>query len=126
MSLGERRALGKAGMLPEEALAMQQAKSERELQKQIGNLLRLRGIEFNVSRMDRRKTDRPAWPDFTFAFCGVPIAIEAKTPGANPTADQLAIHARMRANGWRVFIVRGLTEVISLLADVHRERHWEA
>jgi hypothetical protein len=53
-----------------EVMANGVATSERALQKQIVGLLRLKGIEVNVSRMDKRKTDVVGWPDLTFAVDG--------------------------------------------------------
>ncbi len=48
----DRKSLGKAGLTASEANAKCSRRSEKELQKHIVNLLRLRGIEPIVSRMD--------------------------------------------------------------------------
>lgn len=68
LSPSDRKSLGKAGILPEEALAKQEAKSEKVLQNLIINLLRLKGIEPLVHRMDKKSAATVGWMDLTFAI----------------------------------------------------------
>ena len=115
MPEGDRHRLGKSGMLPEEALAKADVKAERDLQRHIGNLLRLRGIPFNQSRMDRRTSCAVGWPDFTFAVGGVPFAWEVKTAKGQLTGEQDVLHVLMRACGWRVSVIRSVQQALDVL-----------
>lgn len=118
--------MGKAGRLVEETLAKADAKSEKELQRQIVNLLWLKGIEVNVSRMDKRKTDKVGWPDLTFAVCtnlsGWPLhtyacAWEVKLPGKH-----LASHQRLAGtclvtspNAWTHRVITSVDQALEEL-----------
>jgi hypothetical protein len=87
----------------DEHIAQAEVKSERDLHKAIANLLRLRGIEFFESRMDRKTTQAVGVPDFVFA-------VSAKLP---PTKSMLldAVIAAPLACGWEVKIAgRPLSE----------------
>lgn len=64
----------------EETLAKGEAKSEKALQRQIVNLLRLKGIEPIVSRMDRPTSNNAGTPDILFSLHSVACAWEVKVP----------------------------------------------
>lgn len=115
MDTSQRRSLGKAGMLPEEAQAAFVARSEKELQEAITKLLTLRGIAFYRSRMDRKTSGTVGWPDFTFALAGAAVALEVKHEKGETSPEQIACIAKMRSNGWHVYIVRSLPEVRDIL-----------
>ena len=91
------------------------AKSEKQLQENIGNMLRQFDIIYNVSRMDRKKTDMVGWPDFTFAIHGRAFAFEVKLPGGKLTPDQERVIDHMKRNGWLVLVVRSEAEALSIL-----------
>jgi hypothetical protein len=120
MSSEERRKLGKAGVLPEEGLAKEEVRRERDLQNQIRSLLSLRGIVFYQARMDRRTTGTIGWPDFSFAVNGRAMAWECKLPGKDLDPEQKRVIAQMEANGWLVLIVRSLAFAKDALDELTR------
>ncbi len=99
----------------EEAQATFTARSEGELQKQICNLLNLRGIWYSWSRMDRRTTAKVGTPDFLLVVNRVPIALEAKHGKGKLSEDQERTHQQMTRDGWKVRVVRSLEEVRVIL-----------
>lgn len=113
----DRKALGKAGQTAEEAMAAYSARSEKDLQKQISNLLNLRGIVFINPPMHKRSILPTGWPDYTFALASTPIAIEVKIGKKEASEEQKEIHDKMRRNGWQVHVVRTLDEVRAILAQ---------
>lgn len=121
MPKADRAALGKAGVTMEEANTKQAFRREKQLQKRCVALLRLRGILPNVSRMDRRKTDRVGWPDITFAFprvgerFGVPCAVECKLPGEHPSIEQTKVMTQLLDNGWLVRVVTSEEQFVEML-----------
>jgi hypothetical protein len=115
----DRKKLGPAGQTAEEAMASFTAKSEKDLQKQICNLLSLRGIVYINPPMHKRSILPPGWPDFTFALAGVPVAIEAKIGKEQPSDEQREMHALLTRDGWKVRVVRSLEEVRTILNCVH-------
>lgn len=131
MSAADRKAIGKAGLTKDDCEALAQAKNERELQKLIVNWLQLQGVEVNVSRMDKRKTDRKGWPDLTFSVwvkeqvlvgLGFPdwqtrrhtvsCAWEVKFGNGKLSHEQEVMSVKLTAypNGWRFRIIRSLDE----------------
>src|SRR5437762_14325873 len=75
-----------------ELVAKSEAKSdlkrEKELQNQIENFLRLRGITPIRSAMHRKTSNNVGTPHFLLCVNGRATAIEAKVPGQNLTAEQ--------------------------------------
>ena len=80
MSPADQRACSPTGRTPEETRAKAVAKDERELQRMIANWLRLQGLWFTQSRMDRRTSNTVGTPDFIFPYCGCAIYWEVKCP----------------------------------------------
>lgn len=115
MDKKDRKALGKAGRTKEEVIQFVEAKNERELQSQIAAMLRLHDIAFCQPRTDKRSTMTVGWPDFTLAINGIPIALECKSDVGKVSPEQQKCHDNMRRNGWNVFIIRHLSEVVSIL-----------
>lgn len=122
LSTSDRRSLGKAGMTPEEALSKQVVKSERELQKHIVALLRFKGIEPNVSRMDKRTTHRVGWPDVVFCastFATFACAWEVKLHGyLSREQEQMAIRLQTPPNAWKWRVIRSVDEAIKELKEM--------
>lgn len=112
MADADRKAGGKALQTLDEAQARLEGRAERELQNHLANLLRLYGIEANRSRMDKKKTDRVGWPDFTFAAKGRAIAWEVKIPGKGLDPEQVKCIAAMRSepNCWHVEVIHSVEE----------------
>lgn len=111
------RPKGKAGLTNAELSERNAVKLERELHDQVAALLRLRGVAFCHSRMDRKSTITEGWPDFTFAIDGKPCAIECKRPGEKLSEVQDCVREDMLANGWFYCIAYSLDDVKTFLAD---------
>ena len=90
-------------------------KREKELQNQIENFLRLRGITFIRSAMHRKTSNTVGCPDFLFAVVGRAVALECKLPGQKPTEDQERVMAGMIRDGWHVAVVNSLDEARSVV-----------
>lgn len=124
MPKADRQSLGKAGITYAEAETKQAFKREKELQERCVALLRLRNIVCNVSRMDRRKTDKVGWPDITFAFprpgqCpGIPCAVECKLPGCHPTPEQVKVMQQMMDNGWVIRVITSEEQFLETLRNL--------
>ncbi len=114
----DQRPKGTAGLLPEEIDAKNEKKTEREIQNQIADYLRLHEITFYNSRMDRKATIGRGLPDFAYAYHGIPIAIEVKTKDGKTSDEQNKCHEKMRENGWKVYVVRSLSEVKIILDSI--------
>ncbi len=80
------------------------AKSERELQNQICNLLRQRGIWFDQDAMHKRRTGTKSAPDFQFPLCGRFVAWEVKHNGGKLDAGQERTRDKIINQGgeWRL------------------------
>ena len=121
MSAQDRAPLGRAGRTLEEIQDRNTIKAERDLQKQIAQFLRVRGYEFNVSRMDRRKTDRSGWPDYVLGVrpknrrWAIAVGLEVKLPSGKLSPGQESVLAALAANGWLTKVVRSVEEVKTLL-----------
>jgi hypothetical protein len=111
---------GAAGLTSDEAIAKADAKSEGELQGLIVQELNRREIEFIQPRFGKKSKMPIGWPDFTFAYQGVPIGLEAKGPRTPTTKEQLDCHERLRRapNYWRVEVVKSLAEVVAVLREI--------
>ena len=120
MNQEARKQLGKAGMLSEELSAAESLRYEKKLQEQIKALLRRLGIEANVSRMDRAKTDRTGWPDIVFAINGHAVAVECKSPEGKLTEEQeqLRITMTSKPNCWKYFVVRSYDQMTAVLRSL--------
>ena len=122
MSEADQRRFSRTGKTPAEAREHAVAKDERELQKQIANWLRLRGIWFTQSRMDRRTSNTVGTPDFIFCHRGRFVAWEVKCPWSRALRpeQQKAADAIVAAGGeWR--LVTSLAEAKGHLGDLDRE-----
>lgn len=121
MSPEDRKAIGQ--MSAEEAMTAFTAKTERKLQSQIVNLLRLKGIEVCWHRTDKKSAATVGWPDLT--FCAVshdsvwlyPCAWEIKLPGGKLSneQEQIAIRLQQPPNGWVYKVIRSVDEALKEL-----------
>jgi hypothetical protein len=131
---GERKKLGLKTV--DEIVANAEVKSERDLHKQIANLLRLRGIEFFSSRMDKRTTTQVGMPDFLFSIkyrpsyddttasllnWPVACAWELKLPGKKLDPEQQAMFERMSTgtNGWQCSVITSVDEALAELRKLN-------
>jgi hypothetical protein len=111
------------GILDSAAEKVAEAKSEKQLQGQLEGLLRRRGVQCPIRpRTDRKSTINEGAPDIMFSLPGVgAIAWEVKMPGQHPRPEQLKCHEQMRADGWRVFVVRSYAEGLAILDALERK-----
>ena len=114
--------MGKAGMTAEEAFSKFTAKNERQLQSQIVNLLRLKGIEVCWHRTDKKSAATIGWPDLTFSidlgkYCPVPCAWEIKLPEGKLSEEQekMAIRLQTPPNNWYYRVIRSVDEALKEL-----------
>jgi hypothetical protein len=124
LSKEDRAQGGKGFATSAEANANHEARSEREIHKQIEQWLNLHGIVYIHSRTDKRTTNAVGLPDFVFvrrcviAACverAVPFAIEIKLPGKEPTKEQAETMLDMKANGWTCAVAHSLKEFIEIV-----------
>ncbi len=107
-----------AGQFDAAAARVADAKSEKQLQGQLEALLRRRGVKWVIRpRTDRKSTIAVGTPDILFSVPGRAgaVAWEVKMPGQHPRAEQVAAHEAMRADGWRVDVVRSYAEGLAIL-----------
>lgn len=128
----DRKSLGKGGLLPEEALRKCEIKSERDLQKQIVGLLRLKGIEPIVSRFGKKTTNNIGTPDIIFSVStfnyayGPPLPVtvscgwEIKLPTCKSSKEQeqMAVRLSTPPNAWRYRIIRSIDEALTELKQM--------
>lgn len=113
-------------MTAEECLTRAEVKNERDLQRQIVGLLRLKGVEPIVSRMDRKTSNNLGTPDILFCVKSkpwdIPIAVglECKFGSGKLSLEQEKMHETMMAmpNAWRVVVVRSVDEVLAILEEL--------
>jgi hypothetical protein len=88
---------------------------EREIQKQLSNLLRLKGVTFCTPVYGRKTRMKTGWPDYTFAIAGQACAWEAKTGSNDPTYEQQLVMTAMIKEGWHVAVIRRVEEGFDFL-----------
>ncbi len=122
MSPEDRKPLGKAGKTAAECAEKQEYEQEKELQSQIAQFLRLKGIPCIIPPFGKKSQLPEGWPDVSLAYMGVPLAIEAKSATGKLRPEQEEMHALLRAQGWIVHTVRSLEQVRSILKIIE-EHH---
>ena len=118
----DRKALGiQTG---DERMKKWKVKSERDLQRQIVNYLKLRGIEVCWHRTDKKSAATIGWPDITFAVrvngFPSPCAYEVKFGSGTLSREQNDVLARMQAppNCWRIRVIRTFIEVVDDMREL--------
>jgi len=111
-------------VLPEEAAAKHEARQKRELQRLCEQELSRRGIVY--PHLSPRAREAAGWPDLTFALGGRPVAVQVRTKSGKLSPNEVELLAAMRANGWRVYVVRGLPgfDTFRDLLNGHRPKQW--
>lgn len=105
MSESDKRALSRNGKTPEESRSLAAAKSEREIQGQIANYLRLLRVPSNRDAMHRKRTGTVGWPDFVFPYRGHFVAWEVKCPWSQnlrPEQSEMARELQRHGTEWRL------------------------
>lgn len=118
MTPQDRKPLGKAGMTSDEARDKQIEKDEATCQGEIAQYLRLHSIQFIRPDMRKKSPLPEGWPDFTFAYKGVPLALEVKVWGEKPRATQVAMHDALKKDGWRVEVINGVPDVQRIMREI--------
>lgn len=104
-----------------EVIAKAETEAEMVIQGDIAAYLRLHEIEFIRPDMRKKSPLPPGWPDLTFAYRGVPIAMEVKTTAGKLSPDQVTMHPKLATNGWRVIVVRSVADVQVLFRSIDSE-----
>lgn len=126
MSAKDRKSMGKAGQTAAETLAKADVKTEKDLQKAIISLLRLKGFEPIVSRMDKRTSNNIGTPDILFVTLDllrasiVACAWEVKLPGEQLREEQERMMVRLITppNFWSYSLIHSVDEAIAELKDM--------
>lgn len=108
----------KAAPIAPEVIDAADAKAEMEIQGEIASYLRLHDVVFIRPDMRKKSPLPTGWGDFTFSYRGIPVILEVKTPAGKLSPDQVAMHLKLAANGWRVVIVRSVTDVKTLFREM--------
>jgi len=127
LSPEDRKSLGRGGITAEEAISKQVAKSERELQGQIVNLLRLKGIEPLWHRTNKKSGATIGWPDITFSVLGVAwdlttiaCAWEVKFGDGELSKEQKQMAVRLQSppNNWCWREIRSVDQALKELREM--------
>lgn len=120
MSSADRKKLGKGGLLWSEAKELAAAKNERELQGQLVQLLRRKGIEVLWHRTDRRSAATIGWPEITFAAGGQSCAWEVKFGDGELSTEQKQMAVRMMSppNCWWWRVIRSYDDALAELKEL--------
>jgi hypothetical protein len=116
----DRKKMGRAGVTSAEAQAKFEAKSERQMHKDIIGLLNNRGIYFVHSRMDKRTTNAVGTLDFYLCVKGRFIALECKAMNGKLSPEQEKVIDHLIRNGATVVIVRDLGQVKIVLDQIEK------
>ena len=101
-----------------------EAKNERQLQGQIVQYLRLRGIEVLWHRTDKKSAATVGWPDIVFAVMvngfATPCGYEVKFGAGTLSREQSDVLERMqtRPNCWRIRVIRNFIEVVDDMREM--------
>ena len=115
MSPEDRKATGQVTL--GEALEARAIRQECDLQAQICDYLRLRGVRAIVrARMDKKTTTTVGTADLCFCWHGRPFALEVKMPGRKATSAQEAWMRDACEDGWICAVVTHLDDVKNLLS----------
>lgn len=137
MSAEDRKAIGQRSAT--ETLERGERVSERQLQGQIVNLLRLRGLEVLWHRTDKKSAATIGWPDLTFAVKRgvylstdpdyqsemggvIPCCWEVKLPQGKLSIEQEAMREKLIANGWRWRTITSVDMALEELASLGVEK----
>ena len=62
-----------------------------------------------------RAREKKGWPDLTFTWHGVPMAVELKSRTGKLKADQIRVLKQMKRNGCNCFVIRNYDDFRELL-----------
>lgn len=102
------------------------ATSERQLQQQIVQLLRLHGIEPLVPAFGKKTRIAVGWPDITFcvnqSFGACAWEVKLGTGVLSTEQTQMAVRLMSPPNGWRYAVIRSVDDAIKILKELGIER----
>lgn len=110
----ERKQFGKAGLTREECAQRALAKRERDMHNVFEDWLKLKGIPYDHSRMDKKTTQQCGVPDFLVIWKQKVCPIEFKMPGNNPSPEQQDFIERLNATGTTTYICTAAYEAIEI------------
>lgn len=113
-----KRDLGRAAETMPEIQARQAVKLEKELHAQFEQWLRMKGIPFGTSRMDRKSSFSVGWPDYTLCINGRAVFCELKCGANDLDPDQIAVRNALVAAGAVYRVCRSLLECIETVREV--------
>jgi hypothetical protein len=115
----ERKALGPAGLLAEEALALRESKDELNDHRNYIQYLQLVGLEFVHSNPVKRPTIEVGFPDFgVFGPGSRVLFLEFKRGKNTLTDEQKAVRRRLELAGCRYEVAYSLAEAIGYTKEV--------
>lgn len=117
----DRKAMGKAGMTTEEALAKADLQAERDIQAGLAGLLAIREVTPLVMPFGKKSGCTPGWPDLTFAYLGIPCAWEVKTVKGTCQPEQIKMRVKLERDGWRYEVVRSIEQARGILNQLLAE-----
>src|SRR6267378_926251 len=120
MDKADRAPMGKAGVTQAEANSKADTRREKELQREMENLLRQRNLWFVRSRMDKKHTLAKGTPDFIVVLRGGhTLLIEAKVHGGRFSPAQISqFDDFVYKTGTHVHVITNLQQFRDLL-DQH-------
>jgi len=108
-----------AGLTSNEAREKAIVKDEKELQKQVAGYLRMLGLWYAQSRMDRRTANTVGTPDFITVYKGQPVFWECKTPwAAKLRPEQAETRDAIIAQGGQWRLITALSEAQAHLREI--------
>jgi spermidine/putrescine-binding protein len=121
MSKGDRSAMGKAGLLPEEINKKIKDRLEKDLHAEVARYLNLLSIPFVYSRTDKKSYLVPqGWADLTLCYRGKFVNIELKT-GSNLSTEQQQVRETIIRNQGKYLVARTLEEVKDFFRAIDAE-----
>lgn len=113
----------KAGILTrEESAEKAKAGEELKLQGEIAQYLLLHDICYDKPDGRKKSKRRKGWPDFVFAYRGVPMGLECKTEDGELREDQIKVHAHLRRNGWIIVMPQSVADVQRAFREIDQQK----
>lgn len=125
MSKADRESLGKGGRTRAECEADFVAKSEKDLQSQLYQLLYRRGHKPRMQRTDKRSQLALGTPDISFEVNGLSVHWECKMPGQKPKPHQVEMMSALAEppNSAIVRVIHSYREGLDHLSEIGRRNN---
>jgi hypothetical protein len=122
MAPADRRELGKGGKTAAECRAEAVVRDEKDIQKQVGNYLRLLNLWHDQDGMHKRRTGTIGAPDFQFPYRGRYVAWEVKcawSRSLRPEQQKAADAIEKQGGRWR--LITSLADAQGHLREIDGE-----